>query len=495
MSLELMDYDEVLEKYDPIFGLEVHVELNTATKMFCSCPNAFGADPNQNTCPICLGLPGTLPVLNQQGVESAIKVGLALGCEIASECQFARKHYFYADLSKNYQISQSDTPIAFNGQVEVDVDGEVFVIAIERAHMEEDAGKLVHIGATGRIHDAEYSLVDDNRAGTPLVEIVTKPVFGAGAKTPQVARAYVGLLRDMLKELGVSDVRMEQGSLRCDANVSLVPRGVAGLGTRTETKNINSLRSIENALRYEIRRHGTILAAGEQVKQETRHWHEEGFTSPGRSKETADDYRYFIDPDLVPVVPDPAWVQELRAQIPQSPTLRRKQLQEAWGFSDLELRDVVNAGALALIEATVAAGCTPTAARKWWMTELARRANQNGCGLDELAITPAQVAQLQGLLDAGVINDTIARKVIDAVLMAEGDPQAIVAAKGWVLTDDDDALNAALAKVIAANADAVAKIKDGKTQAIGVLIGAVMREMKGQADAAKIRDLILATIE
>ncbi|MDR0960169.1 MAG: Asp-tRNA(Asn)/Glu-tRNA(Gln) amidotransferase subunit GatB [Propionibacteriaceae bacterium] len=491
-----MDYDEAMDLFDVVIGLEVHVELNTASKMFCSCPTDFGAEPNTQTCPVCLGLPGSLPVVNGKAVESAIRIGLALNCSISPHCRFARKNYFYPDMTKNFQTSQYDEPICFDGEVEVEADGERFTIPVERAHMEEDAGKSLHVGgATGRIQGAEYSLMDYNRAGVPLVEIVTKPVLGTGAKAPQVARAYVAFLRDMMRALGVSDVRMEQGSLRCDANVSLMPKGSTTLGTRTETKNVNSLRSIERALRYEISRQAGILAAGGRVKQETRHWHEDGGrTSSGRSKEQAEDYRYFPEPDLVPVAPDPAWVERLRETIPESPVARVARLTEAWGFTELEMRDVIGADALDLIEATVEAGCSPQAARKWWMGELARRANAADLPLAEAGMTPAQVAELQGLVEAGTLNDKLARQVIDGVIAGEGDPAQVVAHRGLAVVSDTGALQAAVERAIAANPGAVASIKAGRQAAAGAIIGAVMKEMRGQADAATVRELVLAAV-
>ena len=495
MSVDLLSFDEALASFDPVLGLEVHVELNTATKMFCSCANAFGGEPNSQTCPVCLGLPGSLPVVNAKAIESAIRIGLALNCEISEWCRFARKNYFYPDMTKDFQTSQYDEPIAFEGWVELDVEGEPFRIEIERAHMEEDAGKLVHAGGlTGRIGDAEYSLVDYNRAGTPLIEIVTKPITGTGAKAPQVAKAYVAFLRDLMLSLGVSDVRMEQGSLRCDANVSLMPKGATKFGLRTETKNVNSLRSIERALTYEIQRQAAVLSSGGKVHQETRHWHEEGYTTPGRSKEEAEDYRYFPEPDLVPVAPSREWVEELRLTLPELPYLRRARLQTEWGFTDLELQDVVNAGALDLVEATVAAGAGAQAARKWWTTELSRRANEAEVELAELAITAAQVAELQSLLEAGTITDKLARQVIDGVLAGEGSPAEVVEGRGLVVVSDDGALSAAIDEAIAANPDVADRIRQGKVQAAGALIGAVMKQLKGQADAAKVRELILAKL-
>ena len=358
----LVDFDEVVAQFDPVLGLEVHVELSTASKMFCGCPTDFGAEPNTQVCPVCLGLPGSLPVVNRTAVESAMRIGLALNCTIAPWGRFARKNYFYPDMPKNFQISQYDEPIAVHGWFDVPLDdGSMVRVEIERAHMEEDTGKSLHVGgATGRIQGAEYSLLDYNRAGVPLIEIVTKPIVGTGARAPEVARAYVTALRDLLRALGVSDVRMDQGSLRCDANVSLMPKGATEFGTRTETKNVNSLRSVERAVRYEMTRQAGLLLDGGRVVQETRHFDEgSGTTAPGRRKETAEDYRYFPEPDLVPIAPSPEWVDELRATLPELPWQRRARVQQEWGLSDLELRDLVNAGALDLIAATVDAGAPP----------------------------------------------------------------------------------------------------------------------------------------
>ncbi|MGD7707168.1 Asp-tRNA(Asn)/Glu-tRNA(Gln) amidotransferase subunit GatB [Microlunatus sp. Y2014] len=496
MSEAVLDYDDVLAAYDPVLGLEVHVELNTASKMFCGCATTFGADANTQTCPVCLGLPGALPVVNATAVESAIRIGLALNCSISEHCRFARKNYFYPDQPKNYQISQYDEPIAFDGWTEVEVDGETYRIDIERAHMEEDTGKSLHVGgATGRIHGASHSLLDYNRAGVPLIEIVTKPITGTGAKAPEVARAYVTMLRDLLRALGVSDVRMEHGSLRCDANVSLMPKGATEFGTRTETKNVNSLRSVERAIRYEMTRHGAILDDGGTVKLETRHWHEDsGLTTAGRSKESAEDYRYFPEPDLVPVAPSREWVDQLRDTLPEPPAERMKRLQADWGFTDLEMRDVRSSEAVELVESTVAAGCAPQAARKWWLSELTRRANEAGVELAEVGMSPAQVAELQGLVEQKVINDKLARQVIDGVLAGEGDPAAVVESRQLAVVSDDGALSAAVDEVIAANPDIVAKIAGGKVQAAGALIGQVMKAMKGQADAGRVRELIMEKV-
>ena len=494
--MTLLPYEEALAAYDPVLGLEVHVELNTTSKMFCGCSTAFGAEPNTQVCAVCLGLPGSLPVVNAKAVESAIRIGLALNCTIAEWCRFARKNYFYPDMPKNYQISQYDEPIAYDGWTEVVLDGESFRIGIERAHMEEDTGKSLHVGgATGRIHGADYSLLDYNRSGVPLIEIVTKPIEGTGAKAPEVARAYVAMLRDLLRALGVSDVRMEQGSLRCDANVSLRPIGTSALGTRTETKNVNSLRSVERAVRYEIRRQAAVLASGGRVIQETRHWHEDsGVTTAGRSKETAEDYRYFPEPDLLPIAPSREWVEELRATLPEPPAARLERVSAEWGFSELEMRDVVSAGAVNAIEATVAAGASPQSARKWWLTEIARRANESGVELEEVGVSPQHVAEIQALVDDGTINDKLARQVFEGVIAGEGSPAEVVAVRKLAIVSDENALAAAVDEAISANPDIVDKIKSGKTQAAGALIGSVMKQMRGQADASRVRELILEKI-
>jgi aspartyl-tRNA(Asn)/glutamyl-tRNA(Gln) amidotransferase subunit B len=493
MTTTAVSFEDAVARFDPVLGLEVHVELGTASKMFCGCATVFGADPNTQVCPVCLGLPGSMPVVNQTAVESAIRIGLALNCSIAQWCRFARKNYFYPDMPKNFQTSQYDEPIAYDGWTEVDVDGTTYRVEIERAHMEEDTGKSLHVGGrTGRIHGADHSLVDYNRAGIPLVEIVTKPVLGAGAEAPAVARAYVAHLRDLLLALGVSDVRMEQGSLRCDVNLSLRRDPSAPLGTRSETKNVNSLRSVERAVRYEVTRQACVLLDGGRVVQETRHWHEDtGITTPGRSKEQAEDYRYFPEPDLVPIAPSREWVETLRATLPEPPSARRARLQQAWGFSDLEMRDTIGAGALALVEQTVAAGAAPQAARKWWLSELARRAKAEGVALADLPVTPAQVARVQGLVDEGTVNDKLARQVLDGVLAGEGSPDEVIAARGLAVVSDDAALSAAVDAAIAANPDVAAKIRDGKVAAAGAVIGAVMKQMRGQADAARVRELIL----
>ncbi|MCI9888715.1 Asp-tRNA(Asn)/Glu-tRNA(Gln) amidotransferase subunit GatB [Micrococcales bacterium 31B] len=492
--VDLMDYDEALAAFDPTLGIEVHVELGTVTKMFDSAPNAFGGGANENVTEVSLGLPGTLPVVNGKAVEYAIKIGLALNCQIAEYCRFARKNYFYPDVPKNFQTSQYDEPIAYEGYLDVELeDGTVFRVEIERAHMEEDAGKNTHVGgATGRIHGATHSLIDYNRAGVPLVEIVTKPITGVGARAPEVARAYVQTLRDIFRALEVSEARMERGNVRADVNVSLRPTPESPLGTRTETKNVNSFRSIERTVRYEISRQAALLSAGEKIVQETRHWHEDtGITTSGRPKSDAEDYRYFPEPDLVPVAPSREWVEELRATLPEMPAARKRRLQGEWGYSDEEMRDVVNASAIDIIEETIAAGASAAAARKWWMGELARAAKVEGKEFTELQVTPAQVGELQKLVDDGKLTDKLAKQVLEGVLAGEGSPAEVVAARGLEVVSDDGALLSAIDDALAAQPDVADKIRGGKVQAIGAIVGGVMKATRGQADAARVRHLIL----
>jgi aspartyl-tRNA(Asn)/glutamyl-tRNA(Gln) amidotransferase subunit B len=493
---ELMDYDQAVSLFDPVIGLETHVELGTNSKMFCSCPTEFGAEANTQICPVCVGLPGSMPVVNAVAVESTIRMGLALNCDIASWCRFARKNYFYPDMPKDYQISQYDEPLCTDGYLDVIVptdDGpQVFRIEIERVHMEEDTGKLTHSGGdTGRIHGADYSLVDYNRAGIPLIEIVTKPIPGTGALAPVVARAYVAELRNLMRSLGVSDVRMEEGSLRCDVNVSLAKPGEPW-GTRSETKNVNSLRSVERAVHSEIERQSALLTSGGRVIQETRHFHEDtGRSTSGRSKEQAEDYRYFPEPDLVPVAPSLEWIEQLRASLPEAPAAKRARLQESWGITDFEMQTLVNTDALDVIEETVAAGVEQSAARKWWMGEFARSAKEQGIELSQLRVRPADIVRVEALICEGALTDKMARQVFEGVLAGEGDVDSVIAQRGLVVVSDDASLLAAIDEALAAQPDVAEKIASGKVQAAGAIVGAVMKATQGQADAAKVRALLL----
>lgn len=491
-----LDFDQAIAKYEPTLGLEVHVELNTKSKMFCGCATEFGAEPNTQTCPVCLGLPGSLPVVNKRAIESTILIGLALNCSIAPFSRFARKNYFYPDMPKNFQTSQYDEPICVNGYLDVDVEtdsgNQTFRVEIERVHMEEDTGKSLHVGgSTGRIHGAEYSLLDYNRAGIPLVEIVTKIVPNTGKYAPEVAKAYVASLRDILRGLKVSDVKMEQGSLRCDVNLSLSPTGSGKLGTRSETKNVNSLRSVERAVTGEIIRQSNRLEAGERIVQETRHFLEEsGQTRPGRSKEKAEDYRYFPEPDLVPVVPDAKWIEELRKQLPEKPADRRKRLQLAWSVPDKEMAAMVNAELLDTVEATVLLGSDPTKARSWWLGEVSRIANDRAVSPTEL-ISVKDVAQIIELISSGELTDKLARQVVEGVIAGEGSPSEVITKRGLKVVSDDSQLMSAIESAIAAAPETAERVRGGNIPAAGALIGAVMKSTGGQADAAKVRELLL----
>ena len=492
-TYDLMDYNEVLKKYDPVMGMEVHVELATDTKMFSTSSTDFGAAPNSNVDPVSLGLPGALPVVNKKGVEWAIKIGLALNCSIAESSRFARKNYFYPDQPKNYQISQYDEPIAYDGYLDVQLeDGTEWRVEIERAHMEEDTGKLTHIGgAGGRITGATSSLVDCNRAGIPLIEIVTKPITGAGERAPEVAKAYVTALRDLVAALGVSDARMDQGSMRVDSNLSLRPVGQEEFGTRTETKNINSLRSVEQAVRFEMQRQAQVLEDGGEIVQETRHYQEgDGTTSKGRPKETAEDYRYFNDPDLPPVIAPREWVEEIRQTLPELPWVRRARIQKEWGLKDKEMRDLVNAGALDLIVDTVEAGADPESARSWWVAYLAGKANEQEVALADLDITPQQVARVAELVKEGKLTTKLARKAVDGVLAGEGDVDKVVADRGLEVVRDDGAIEKAVDDALADNPDVVEKYRAGNKKVAGAIVGAVMKATQGKADPGQVNKLI-----
>lgn len=498
MAEKLMKFADAVKKYDPVVGLEVHVELSTKTKLFCPAEVRFGGEPNTQLTPVSLGLPGSLPVVNKTAIDYAIKLGLALHCDIAEWSQFARKNYFYPDMPRDYQISQYDKPLNGNGYLDVELEnGDIFRVPIERAHVEDDAGKNTHVGgADGRIEGADHSLVDYNRAGVPLVEIVTKPITGIGERAAEVAGAYVRTIRGIARALNISHARMEQGNMRADVNVSLRKSPDDPLGTRSETKNVNSFRGIEKTIIYEIRRQAALLEDGGEVLQETRHWDEASQTTAGgRLKTDADDYRYFPDPDLVMVHVTQDHIDELAAQMPEMPRERRNRLQKEWGFSDLEMRDVVNADALGLVEETVKAGAQASGARKWWLGEIARSANEQGKSLDDMGIAPADVARVEALVAEGKLNDKLAKQTVAGVLAGEGDPDQVVKAHGYEVVSDDGDLEAEVDKALAANPDIVEKLKSGNMKPMGAIIGAVMKATRGQADAKAVTAIVMKRIK
>ncbi|MCH4209752.1 Asp-tRNA(Asn)/Glu-tRNA(Gln) amidotransferase subunit GatB [Bifidobacterium sp.] len=498
MAEKLMKYADAVAKFDPVFGLETHVELSTNTKLFCPAHIEFGGEPNTQLTPVSLGLPGSLPVVNKTAIDYAIKLGLALHCDIAEWSQFARKNYFYPDMPRDYQISQYDKPLNGEGYLDVELeDGTMFHVPIERAHVEDDAGKNTHVGgADGRIEGADHSLVDYNRAGVPLIEIVTKPIEGAGARAPEIAGAYVRAIRDIVRALNISHARMEQGNMRADVNISLRRSPDDPLGTRSETKNVNSFRGIEKTIQYEIRRQAAILNEGGEILQETRHWDEASqSTAGGRVKSDADDYRYFPDPDLVMVHVTKEHIAQMQAQMPEMPRARRNRLQAEWGFNDIEMRDVLNADALDLIEATIKAGATAGGARKWWLGELSREANARSVSLEELPISPEDIAAVEQLVADGKLNDKLAKQTISGVLAGEGAPAEVVKRHGYQVVSDDGALDAAVIEAMKANPDVVEKLKSGNMKPMGALIGAVMRATKGQADAKAVTKIVMAQLK
>lgn len=493
------DLEMVCQKYEPVIGLETHVELSTNSKMFCGCPAHFGGEANSQVCPVCLGLPGSLPVANRAAIEAAIRIGLAMNCQIASRARFARKNYFYPDMPKDFQISQYDEPLCTGGYLDIWVgegaNRDRFRVGITRVHLEEDTGKLTHGGETGRIHGASYSLVDYNRAGVPLVEIVTDPIVGAGERAPEVARGYVAEVRELMRALDVSDVRMEEGSLRCDVNVSLAPRGSSVWGQRTETKNVNSLRSVARAVRAEMTRQAAVLDSGGVIVQETRHFHEDtGETTGGRIKEEAEDYRYFPEPDLAVVAPDPAWVNELKANSPELPSAKLERLGAEWGFEYEQMREIANAEAVELVRETIELGVAPTDSRKWWMGELARRANESETDLLALGVSAKDVATVATAINNGELSDALGRQVFEGVIAGEGSADQVIKSRGLALVSDSGALQRVVDEAIAANADVAEKVKQGKVSAVGVIVGAVMKATQGKADAAAVRKLVMNSL-
>ncbi|WEV67675.1 Asp-tRNA(Asn)/Glu-tRNA(Gln) amidotransferase subunit GatB [Bifidobacterium sp. ESL0769] len=494
MAEKLMKYSDAVKEFDPVFGLETHVELCTQTKLFCPAHEEFGAEPNTELTPVSLGLPGSLPVVNKTAVDFAIKLGLALHCQINEWSQFARKNYFYPDMPRDYQISQFDKPTNGNGYLDIELDdGTPFRVPIERAHIEDDAGKNTHVGgADGRIEGADHSLVDYNRAGVPLIEIVTKPVEGGGDRVPEIADAYMRAIRDIVRALGISHGRMEQGNMRADVNISLRKKGETKLGTRSETKNVNTFRGIKKTLQYEIRRQAAILDEGGEILQETRHWDEATQTTAGgRVKSDANDYRYFPDPDLVMLHITQDHIDEIAKTMPEMPREHRARLQSEWKLSDLEMRDIINADALDLVEETVKDGASAAGARKWWLGEISRVANERSLSLEELPITPADVAEVEKLVADGKLNDKLAKQTVTGVLAGEGTPDEVVKKHGYQVVSDDGALDKAIDEALAANPDVAEKLKSGNMKPMGAIIGAVMRATHGQADAKAVSALVI----
>lgn len=473
-------------KYEAVIGLEVHTELRTATKIFCSCRTSFGAEPNTNVCPVCLGLPGVLPVLNKKVLEFAVRTGLALNCEISRYSKFDRKNYYYPDLPKNFQTSQYDLPICEHGHLDVEVDGKKTTIRITRAHMEEDAGKLVHHGTS--ITDSDYSLVDYNRTGTPLLEIVSEPDM----RSAKEAVAYMEKLRAILQYCGVSDCKMEEGSLRCDANVSVRPVGQKELGTKTEIKNINSFRGVERAIEYEAMRQAELLEEGGTVVQETRTWDEkEGVTKSMRKKEEANDYRYFPEPDLVPFTVSEEYIEEIRKTLPELPDARKERYMESYGLTSYDADYLTNDKARAdYFEAMVAAGADPKEAANWLMGDFAKKLSQSGLEMAAAPVTAAALANLLGLIGKGTISGKIAKQVFSDMWETGKDAETIVKEKGLVQISDTGALEELADRIIAANPQSVADFKAGKKKAVGFLMGQIMKETKGKANPQVVNGIL-----
>ncbi|HJR99165.1 MAG TPA: Asp-tRNA(Asn)/Glu-tRNA(Gln) amidotransferase subunit GatB [Actinomycetota bacterium] len=477
-----------MTEYEAVIGLECHVELSTETKMFCGCRNEFGAPPNTNVCPVCLGHPGSLPVPNREAIRRIVTIGLALGSEIAPHSLFHRKNYFYPDMPKNYQISQYDLPICVGGHLDVDLpDGTTNRVGITRVHMEEDTGKTTHGSPSGRIHDADAALVDFNRAGVPLVECVSEPDI----RSPDEAAAYLRELRATLESLDVSDVRMEEGSLRCDANVSMRPVGREQLGTKVEIKNMNSVRSLERALAYEISRQTKALEGGEPIVQETRHWNEDaGATASMRSKEEAFDYRYFPEPDIPAIEPSTEWIEELGAALPELPRARRERYVAGQGLKPDVARVLVgDRAASALFEETVALGAEPAAAANWITQDLAGLANKHG--MDAAArVTPQHLADLLGLLADDTISGAGAKQALEEAVESGDAIEAIVERKGLRQVSDSGELGAIVDEVLAANDEAAQKFRDGNESVVGFLVGQVMKASGGSANPKLAQQLL-----
>jgi aspartyl-tRNA(Asn)/glutamyl-tRNA(Gln) amidotransferase subunit B len=473
--------------WEPVIGIETHVELQTRSKMFCGCAVDFGAEPNTTVCPVCLALPGALPVPNEEAIESILRIGAAFECQLVTDSVFHRKNYFYPDLPKNYQISQYDIPLCVGGHLDVGVDGEEVRIGITRVHMEEDTGKSVHGSDTGRIHDAEFSLLDFNRAGVPLVEIVSEPDI----RSPEQARAYAAELQRVVRGLGVSDVRLEEGSVRFDANISVRPVGQKEFGTRAEVKNMNSLRSLQRAVAYEIERQIALIEGGGTVVQETRHWDEgSGKTSGMRSKEESEDYRYFQEPDLVPLHVDDVWRERVMASLPELPAVRRRRV-AATGVDRQTAAAMVEAGDLAdLFDDSVAAGADPKTVANWLTGEVVAYLRRRETTLAETHLTADHLCELGEMVAAGSLSSTAAKDVLGYVLDGEGTPAEVAAGHDLIQISDEGALEDEVAKVLAANPDVLQRLEEGDMKPIGFLVGLVMKATRGKADPKVVSELI-----
>lgn len=471
--------------YEVVIGLEVHTELKTESKIFCGCSTKFGSEQNTNVCPVCLGLPGVLPVLNEKVVDFAVRTGLALNCQILPFSKFDRKNYYYPDLPKNFQTSQSDLPIAVNGYLDIEVNGETKRIGITRVHMEEDAGKLVHAGTIAR---SDYALVDYNRTGVPLLEIVSEPDI----RSAEEAKAYLEKLKAILQYIDVSDCKMEEGSLRCDANISLRPMGATQLGTKAELKNMNSFRSVQRGIEYEVERQAEVLDEGGRVIQETRSWDDgKGITISMRSKEQAHDYRFFPEPDLVPIVVDPARVEEIRTNLPELPDARKIRLVNSHGLSSYDAEVLTASRAMAdYFDQVVKLGADAKAAANWLMGDLSKHLNAGETTIDECLVIPERLAGLLALLDKGTISSKIAKTVFEEMWASGKTAETIVQEKGLVQISDEGAIIAVVEAVIAASPQSVADYQAGKERAIGFLVGQVMKQTKGRANPELVNKLL-----
>lgn len=479
------------DSWEPVIGIETHVELQTQSKMFCGCAVSFGAEPNTTCCPVCLGLPGSLPVPNQQAIEGILRIGAALGCTLVDYSEFHRKNYFYPDLPKNYQISQYDLPLCVDGALEITLDGESSSVGITRVHMEEDTGKSRHLAADGRIHDAAFSLLDFNRSGVPLVEIVSEPDI----RSADAARAYAVELQRVVRSLGVSDARLEEGSMRFDVNIS-VRRPGAEFGTRTEVKNVNSLRSLHGAVSYEIRRQIEVLEAGGEIVQETRHWREDlASTESMRSKEESEDYRYFQEPDLVPIVVDDEWRETVRQSLPELPAVRRRRYMES-GL-DERSADLIgdDPAAADLFDVALGAGGDAPLIANWLTGEVVAYLRREEIGLGDTALEAAHLVELAGMVEGSELSASAAKEVLQGVLAGEGSPGEVAEARDLTQISDTSVVEAAVQEVLADNAEAVERMRAGDMKPVGFLVGQVMRATGGKADPKLVSELVRASAE